>query len=395
MYLARLTLHEFRNYHELDLTLGRGLFLFYGDNAQGKTNLLEAVAMLATGSSFHAAADREVVNWRAPEHVARLRGDVKRRDDEDVQIEIMVYDPTPTQFEEQEQPLPAVELPANTPRKRIKINGIPKRTMELIGQMRVVLFAPADLHLVDGSPDERRRFLDRTLCQVQPRYCQALVQYRKVIVQRAALLKRVRDREDDPRMLDYLDEKLTARASQIVFERQRMIEFLNGQTGALQEQLSGGEERLRIIYRPSFKVDPAWNVIEAEQQYREQLRQARPKEIHQGVCLLGPHRDDLEFAVNGVNMQTYGSRGQQRTAALAAKLAELAYMRANTAEEPLLLLDDVFSELDEQRRAHLLQEVQRHEQVLLTATVPASLPASMLADTTVYRVNAGELRRDA
>ena len=395
MYLAHLTLHEFRNYHELDLALGRGLFLFYGDNAQGKTNLLEAVAMLATGSSFHAASDREVVNWRAPEHIARLRGDVKRRGDEDVQVEIMVYDPTPTQFENLEQPVSTVELPTNTPRKRIKINGIPKRTMELIGQMRVVLFAPADLHLVDGSPDERRRFLDRTLCQVQPRYCQALVQYRKVIVQRAALLKRVRDREDDPRMLDYLDEKLAALASQIVFERQRMIEFLNGQTGALQELLSGGQERLRIVYRPSFKVDPAWNVIEAEQQYRVQLRQARPKEIHQGVCLLGPHRDDLEFSVNGVNMQVYGSRGQQRTAALAAKLAELAYMRANTAEEPLLLLDDVFSELDEQRRAHLLQEVQRHEQVLLTATTPASLPPAMLADTTVYRVNAGELRRDA
>lgn len=391
MYLAHLTLHEFRNYRELDLALGRGLFLFYGDNAQGKTNLLEAVAMLATGSSFHAAADREVVNWRAPEHVARLRGDVKRRDDEDVQVEIMVYDPTPPQFDE--QPVSTIALPANTPRKRIKINGIPKRTMELIGQMRVVLFAPADLHLVDGSPDERRRFLDRTLCQVQPRYCQALVQYRKVIVQRAALLKRVRDREDDPRMLDYLDEKLTALASQIVFERQRMIEFLNGQTGALQEMLSGGGERLRIVYRPSFKLDPAWNVIEAEQQYRTQLRQARSKEIHQGVCLLGPHRDDLDFVVNNVNMQTYGSRGQQRTAALAAKLAELAYMRANTAEEPLLLLDDVFSELDDQRRAHLLQEVQRHEQVLLTATIPASLPPSMLEQTTVYHVIDGTVRR--
>jgi DNA replication and repair protein RecF len=392
VYLAHLTLHEFRNYRELDLALGRGLFLFYGDNAQGKTNLLEAVAMLATGSSFHAATDREVVNWRAPEHVARLRGDVRRRDDEDVQVEIMIYDPTPPQFEE--QPISIIALPANTPRKRIKINGIPKRTMELIGQMRVVLFSPADLHLVDGSPDERRRFLDRTLCQVQPRYCQALVQYRKVIVQRAALLKRVRDREDDPRMLDYLDERLTTLASQIVFERQRMIEFLNGQTGALQEQLSGGGERLRIIYRPSFKLDPAWNVIEAEQQYRVQLRQARSKEIHQGVCLLGPHRDDLDFVVNNVNMQTYGSRGQQRTAALAAKLAELAYMRANTAEEPLLLLDDVFSELDEQRRAHLLQEVQRHEQVLLTATAPATLPPAMLEQTTVYRVVDGMLRQD-
>jgi DNA replication and repair protein RecF len=399
MYLSQLSLHEFRNYTQLDLSLGRGLFLFYGENAQGKTNLLEAITLLATGNSFHAAADREVVNWHAPDHVAHLRADVKRGMD-DLQIEIMIFDPAPPHIPDapaatvDASPQHTVELPATTPRKRIKINGLPKKTMDLIGQMKVVLFAPSDLHLVDGPPDERRRFLDRTLCQVQPRYCQALVQYRKIVIQRAALLKRIRDNQEDPRMLDYLDEKMTSLANLIVFERQRMLSALNEQTGGLQEMLSGGRERLQIVYHPSFKIDAAWNTAETQKHFLEQLHDVRRKEIHQGVCLLGPHRDDLDFLVNGVNMQPYGSRGQQRTAALSAKLAELAYMRSSTGDEPVLLLDDVFSELDAPRRAHLLREVFQHEQVFLTATELSSVPEDMLAQANVYKVVGGEVTAD-
>jgi DNA replication and repair protein RecF len=396
MYLSQLSLHEFRNYTQLDLSLGRGLFLFYGENAQGKTNLLEAVTLIATGNSFHAASDREVVNWRSPEHVARLRADVKRREDE-LQIEIMIFDPTPPHIPDDASahidasPQRSVEMPVTTPRKRIKINGLPKKTMDLIGQMKVVLFAPSDLHLVDGPPDERRRFMDRALCQVQPRYCQALVQYRKIVIQRAALLKRIRDNQEDPRMLDYLDDKMTSLANLIVYERQRMLAALNEQTGALQEMLSGGREHLQIVYRPSFKIDATWNPAETQKQFLEQLHEARRKEFHQGVCLLGPHRDDLEFLVNGVNMQPYGSRGQQRSAALSAKLAELAYMRSSTGDEPVLLLDDVFSELDPPRRAHLLREVFQHEQVFLTATELSSIPPDMLAQAHVYSVVGAEV----
>ncbi|HEV2654301.1 MAG TPA: DNA replication/repair protein RecF, partial [Ktedonobacteraceae bacterium] len=344
MYLSRLSLSEFRNYRQLELTLGRGLFLFYGDNAQGKTNLLEAVALLATASSFHASSDREVVGWYAPDHVAHVTGDLFRQGDE-IQLEVIIFDPTPPALDgaKDRQPL---ELPANTPRKRLKLNTVPKKTMDMIGQMKVVLFAPTDLHLVDGSPEERRRFLDRSLCQIQPRYCQALVRYRKIVTQRSAQLKRVRDQQEDPRMLDYLDEQLTTLANLIIYERQRMVAALNQQASGFQEAISGGHEHLQIVYRPSFQVDPAWSLAEAAEHYRVQLHNARKKEIMQGVCLLGPHRDDLEFQVNGINMLTYGSRGQQRTSALSTKLAELAFMRASTGDEPLLLLDDVFSELD-------------------------------------------------
>ncbi|HLG65954.1 MAG TPA: DNA replication/repair protein RecF [Ktedonosporobacter sp.] len=392
MYLSRLSLSNFRNYRQLDLTLEPGLFFFCGDNAQGKTNLLEAVGMLATANSFHAANDREIVNWHAPDHIARLEGKVQRREGE-VQLEIVIFDPTPPIIPNTPQTGRTFELPSNAPRKRLKVNGVPRKTMDLIGQMKVVLFAPTDLHLVDGPPDERRRFLDRALCQVQSRYCQTLVKYRKTVTQRSALLKRVRDNQDDPRMLDYLDELLTTQASLIIYERQRMIAALNKQADQFQTSISGGREHLQIVYHSSFKVDESWSVLEAPERYRTQLRELRRREIQQGVCLLGPHRDDLEFLVNGINILTYGSRGQQRTAALSAKLAELGYMRASTADEPLLLLDDVFSELDHRRREYLLCQVLKHEQVLLSATDLAGFPAETLKQAHLYQVVDGNISK--
>ncbi|MBA2392259.1 MAG: DNA replication/repair protein RecF [Ktedonobacteraceae bacterium] len=384
---------EFRNYRELELALGQGLFLFYGDNAQGKTNLLEATALLAMASSFHASSDREVVNWYAPDHIARVTGDIKRRNDE-IEIEVAIFDPTPPDLpanvSSSQHPL---ELPAGTPRKRLKLNTVPKRTMDIIGQMKVVLFAPTDLHIVDGSPDERRRFLDRALCQVQPRYCQALVRYRKIVTQRSAQLKRVRDLQEDPRMLDYLDEQLATLANLIIYERQRMVAVLNEHAPDFQEAISGGHEHLQIVYRPSFKFDTGWSLTDTVEHYREQLQAARKKEILQGVCLLGPHRDDLEFQVNTMNMLTYGSRGQQRTSALATKLAELAFMRDSTGDEPVLLLDDVFSELDFTRREYLLRQVLQHEQVLLTATDLSGFPPEILQQAHIYQVLDGHIQK--
>lgn len=389
MYLSHLSLRDFRNFKHLDLSLGHGLSLFYGENAQGKTNLLEAVAMLATSNSFHATSDREVVNWYANDRVARIKAEVER-DAGEVAIEIVIIDTTPA-----DPALGPAALLAPTSsdrqRKRIKVNGVPKKAVDLIGQVTVVLFAPTDLRLVDGAPEDRRRFLDRALCQVKPLYCQVLTRYRKVITQRSALLKRIRENQEDPRMLDYLDEKLTEYANMLIYERQRMVEALNQHVETLQEVISGGRERLRIVYRPSFSVDPNWSLTDALQQYRQQLREARRKEIHQGVCLLGPHRDDLEFVVNDVNMLTFGSRGQQRTAALSAKLAELAFMRTATRHEPILLLDDVFSELDAARREYLLRQVLEHEQTLITATDYNGIPEEILGRAHRFHVVAGEV----
>jgi DNA replication and repair protein RecF len=392
MHLSHLSLKDFRNFNQLDLSLGPGLFLFQGENAQGKTNLLEAVAMLATSNSFHASSDREIINWHASDHVTRITASVERHNEE-VKIEIVIIDQTqPEQGSSATREVQFIS-PNDRQRKRIKINSVPKRAIDLIGLVTVVLFSPNDLSLVDGSPEERRRFLDRGLCQMQPHYCQALQKYRKIVTQRSALLKRIRENQEDPRMLDFLDEKLTELATMITFERRRMVVSLNQHVDELQAIISGGREHLTIVYHPSFQIDPSWNTMETQQNYRTQLLEARRKEIRQGVCLLGPHRDDLEFLVNGVNMLTYGSRGQQRTAALASKLGELAFMRTVTGEEPILLLDDVFSELDSLRREHLLREVLRHEQVLITATDFGSFPEEILAKAQRYTVVNGEALR--
>ena len=393
MYLSHLELADFRNYKELNLTLGPGLFIFHGENAQGKTNLLEAVSMLATATSFHASSDREVVNWSAQDHVARIKGAVRRREDS-IQLEILVADPTPPVIPGADtSPLTShsLTLPAHMSRKKYKVNDVPRRTLELIGQMKVVLFAPSDLHLVDGGPEERRRFLDRALCQIDPGYSQALNKYRKIVTQRAALLKRIRDNLEEPGMLNYLDELISQLANQIIYERQRMVVALNKQANEFQQSISGGREHLQITYRPSLKVDPDWSPLEAPQHYREQLQAARRKEIMQGVCLLGPHRDDLEFQVNGVNVLAYGSRGQQRTAALAAKLAELNFMTASTGDQPVLLLDDVFSELDLQRREYLLNQVVQYEQIMLTSTDLTGFPAELMKRARCFHIANGRL----
>jgi DNA replication and repair protein RecF len=273
MYLSHLKLNDFRNFKQLDLPLGRGLSVFYGENAQGKTNPLESIALLATSNSFHATFDREVINWDAPDRIARIVAEVERCEDEK-KIEIMMMDArhgVPTAF------MKGAEngAPAGTSRKRIKINGAAKKAVDLIGQVTVVLFAPTDLRLVDGSPEDLRRFLDRTLCQVRPSYCAALMRYRKVVTQRSALLKRIRGNQEDPRMLDFLDEKLTEWANLIIYERRRMVDALNQHVDQLQVTISGGRESLRIVYRPSFAVNAAWNPMEALEQYRRQLSAAQ------------------------------------------------------------------------------------------------------------------------
>jgi DNA replication and repair protein RecF len=388
MYLSHLALTDFRNFKHLDLSLGPGLFLFHGENAQGKTNLLEAVTMLTTAHSFHTTSDREVMNWDSTDHLTRLRSTAVR-DDTRLQIEIVIFDPNG-----QAGPPPLAPAVPERQRKRIKVNGVLKRSLDLFGLVMIVLFTPTDLSLVDGPPEERRRFLDRSLCQMYAPYCQALLRYRKVVTQRSALLKRIRENQEDPRLLDYLDEKLSELASMLMYERQRMVVALNEEVGELQASLSGGQERLQIVYRPSFRLDPELNLLEAQESYHKQLREARRREIQQGVCSLGPHRDDLEFLVNGINMLSYGSRGQQRTVALAAKLAELSYMRAVTGEEPILLLDDVFSELDLQRRAYLLHQILHHQQVLMTTTDFSGFPAEILAKAHRYRVVQGTVGKE-
>ncbi|MEO7001394.1 MAG: DNA replication and repair protein RecF [Ktedonobacterales bacterium] len=434
MRVERLRLMDFRNYPELDLPLPSGLVIFAGRNAQGKSNLLEAVSLIATTRSFRTSSEREVVRWGATGHFARLEGDVVRRADT-LQVEVILADsgqnaPQPTTPHPRTEgaghvlpPAPSLPPAPEVPfRKRVRINGTPRRAMDLLGQVTVVVFAPTDLDLVIGSPSQRRHFLDLTLCQTNPPYCRALSQYQKVITQRAALLRAIREGKDDPRALAYWDEQLARLAAPILRARAEFLERAeiaarrvyaaltreeraDGHVGELTgdrelERLALSDALLdvdgaafRLVYRPAY--DGSLDVDDATvaADIRARLGELRRREIAQGANVLGPHRDDFAFLADGVDLATYGSRGQQRTAALALKLAELEYIETETGDQPILLLDDVLSELDAQRRADLLAAVAGLDQVLLTTTDTTTLPPDALATGALYRVRFGHVER--
>ncbi len=425
MRVERLRLSDFRNYAELDLPLPPGLVVFTGRNAQGKSNLLEAVMLVATSRSFRTSSEREAVRWGASAHIARVDATVARHADE-LHVEVIISDTgLPTEgMPELPQPTPGLPQPPAAPfRKRIRINGTPRRALDLIGKVTVVVFSPTDLDLVTGSPAERRRFLDMTLCQVNPAYCRALSQYQKILTQRSALLRRIRDGDESPHALGYWDEQLAQRAAPIMLARaaflsaaepaaarvyaalahdEATVDGDGDEEGSTDDTPSGPDASaapaapaapLRLVYRPSYEGQLTGDEHEVAAAIRARLGELRRREIAQGVNVLGPHRDDLAFLAGGVDLSTYGSRGQQRSVALALKLAELDYIERETGDQPILLLDDVLSELDTQRRADLLAAVRDLDQVLLTTTDAASVPADALAHAHVYRVQAGSVRK--
>ena len=406
MYVERLRLTDFRNYRDLDLPLPKGLVVFLGRNAQGKSNLLEAIMLVATSRSFRTSSEREVVRWGTINHFARIEAQVTRRHDH-LDVEVVVADSGPPAegAPRVSQPAPVASPPGVPFRKRIKINGAPRRAMDLIGKVTVVVFAPTDLDLVIGSPSERRRFLDMTLCQVRPAYCRALSQYQRILTQRSALLRRIRDGEESPHALTYWDEQLAQLAAPIMRERAvflreagaRAAEVFaalahDGETDSDQDENDAEPTGpLRLIYRPAYDGPLDEDEAEIASALRARLKEVRRREIAQAANVMGPHRDDLAFLAGETDLSIYGSRGQQRSVALALKLAELYYIQRETGEQPILLLDDVLSELDMQRRADLIAEVRGLDQVLLTTTDATSIPNQTTGDMHVFRVRGGSV----
>ena len=446
MRVERLRLTDFRNYRELELELPRGLVIFTGRNAQGKSNVLEAVTLAATSRSFRTTNDREVVRWGAPGHFARVEAEFARRGGP-LQVEVVVADSgppregTPTATAPLAPGSSDVVAPPQLPapfRKRIRVNGAPRRAMDLLGQATVVVFAPTDLEIVTGTPAQRRHFLDVTLCQVHPAYCRALSQMQKVLAQRAALLRRIKEGEEDARALGYWDEQLAHFAVPVMRTREAFLrdaearavrvyaELARDETGAdvgatsaaTLEQMTAEEiaalvaaegdvegtadaaagesdegaiAPLRLEYRPSYQGEIAGDLAAAEAGFRARLLELRRRELAQGMNVMGPQRDDLAFLAGGMDLAVYGSRGQQRSAALALKLAELAYVEHETGDQPILLLDDVLSELDEQRRGDLLRAVAGLDQVLLTTTDAATVPNVARAAAALYVVRGGRV----
>lgn len=321
---------------------------------------------MATTKSHRAATDRELVNWgcldsdiaaaRVTSQVETKTGDMK------VEVAIIVTQSNDgPQFQ-----------------KKIKINGVPRRAVDIVGQMAAVLFTSHDIELIYGAPSRRRRFLDIASSQVDSKYLHALQRYNKVLLQRNHLLKLIAARHADEGQLEFWDGEMIRHGAIIIEQRIQLIAELNRLAPPIHSRISSGEE-LQINYLPSVSIES----------FRKRLQEVRKREIAQRMSVVGPHRDDMSFTVNSNDVNTYGSRGQQRTVALALKLAEAGYLRSRLNDEPVILLDDVLSELDATRRHQLLEAVSSYNQVVITTTDIDYFEPGFLENATRFMVNDG------
>jgi DNA replication and repair protein RecF len=380
--LKRLRLRHFRTYEHLDLHLSPGVTLLHGPNAAGKTNLLEAIFVLATTKSFRTRSDRELIAWQGDEETeqrhTRLEGDAEANGGP-VRVEMAI-----------------VEQPARGPgevssRKQFKLNGGTKRAADVVGEIKAVLFSPDDCALVTGTPSLRRRFMNLTLCQIDHRYLRLLQEYDRVLAQRNSLLQRLRGRPDPATLLEFWDDKLVTLGIEIMATRKGMLHVLNDFAREAYADLSGLGEELTIVYKPSLEEAAEAPDVQLADLFRQRLQQIQTKEIFQGMTLCGPHRDDLQFLVNGMDAQSFGSRGQQRSIAIALRLAELRYMTNRTGEQPVLLLDEAMAELDEDRRRLLLRLMETHPQVLATTSNVSAFPQEFRDCATLMHVESGQI----
>jgi DNA replication and repair protein RecF len=401
MQIDHLSLTNFRNYRRLELEFPAAGMLLYGANAQGKTNLLEAVYYLATTRSHHATRDHELLNWDAvqsndPVVVGRLVAQVRRKDGNHL-LEMRL-------IEERQGSQTSFRREALVDRRKVRL-------MDLLGNLRVVLFLPKDVQMVTGAPADRRRYLDITLCQTDPVYCRSLSRYNKVLEQRNAVLRQISEEGRGRDVLPVYSDKLVDLGGYIFARRASFLAALARQAQRIHyEELTGERETLRLQYFPRLysltnnngtdasSLQQSWaewlehaTPQDAASRFREALREAISQDVARGSTTLGPQRDDWTFIVNGRDLGSFGSRGQQRTAVLALKMAEIEWMAADTGEPPVLLLDEVVAELDEQRRSLLLNYIQEGAQAILTATDPGMFTESFLDQAFVLEVVDGQV----
>lgn len=408
MYVSRLILNDVRNIHRLDLAFDAHAILFYGPNAAGKTSILESLYYLATTRSPRVSLDRELIRWDTPGQdgappFARMSAEVRQAKGS-VRLEVIVKlkdGSTPGPDETPPPSAPSNGSPGSSgSQKLVRINQKPARSLDLVGLLRVVLFTPTDVILVQGPPGERRRYLDIMLSQLDHRYMRALSLYHRLVQQRNSMLRAWREQRRPARAvdteLDYWDQELSKSGGYLVVERLRAVADLNTLAGPLYASLTGGSQPLALSYQSSIApdLDHTTNPVDLAQHMRNTFRTLRHDEIKRGQTLIGPHRDDLLLTVDARNLGVYGSRGQQRCVALALKLGEAALMRMRSGEPPVLLLDDVLGELDMQRRAHVLQTVVgSDQQTFLTATDLSDFDVAFLQHAHCLRVEDGVVYR--
>lgn len=335
MYIKEIELKDFRNYESLSVKFNKNVNLFLGPNAQGKTNLLESLYITSMGKSFRTGKDREMI--RFGKEFFRVKITACKEDE--LIIEIAVN---------------------REGKKGIKIDGVKaSKSSQLLENIYMVIFSPEDLRIVKDEPEKRRKFMDRELCQIRPSYYVSLNQYKKTLMQRNAYLK---EQNLDPIILDIWDRKLSEYGSKIILHRDAFVKKINIISSSIHEEITNHKEKIKVIYEPSIK--PCDNLQEV---FYEELKTSRPLDIRKRTTGLGPHKDDLKLLANEIDIRHFGSQGQQRTAALSLKLSEINLIKEETGENPILLLDDVLSELDQERQNYLINSLSE-TQIFITST---------------------------
>lgn len=370
MYIEELSLENYRNYKQIDLSFQNKVNVFVGENAQGKTNVMEAIYVLGLAKSHRTSNDKDLIRW--DEDYAKIEARIQKRNGS--------------------VPL---QLTISKKGKKAKFNHIEqKKLSQYVGNMNVVMFAPEDLHLVKGSPQVRRRFIDMEIGQVSPVYLHDIGQYHKILQQRNQYLKQLQTKKQtDHTFLEVLTEQFMEVAVKIVQKRFEFIKLLESWALPIHSGITRGGETLSILYKPSLDVSEEFDSSKMITIFENQLETVKQREIDRGVSLVGPHRDDIQFGVNGRDVQTFGSQGQQRTTALSVKLAEIELIYSEIGEYPILLLDDVLSELDDYRQSHLLHTIKDKVQTFVTTTTTSGIDHQTIKEADSFLVNSGEIMK--
>lgn len=358
MYIKYLQLINFRNYKELNIELSKNINVFIGDNAQGKTNILEGIYYSSIGKSPRTNRDKELINWNGNEAYIKIYVHKMRLDKK---IEIKIF---------------------KEGKKGINVNSIKiNKISELIGTLNVVMFSPEDLRIVKESPSFRRKFLDIELCKLSKKYYHNLVQYNKVLNERNVILKKWNEQNSD--MLQVYDDQLCKYGGIVTRLRDQYVKKLNENAKRIHSDITSGNEDIEFKY-----ITPVKNISKAEDEILELLINSRKKDFEKRVTSLGPHRDDFDIKINGIDARIFGSQGQQRTSVLTIKFASLEIIKEITGEYPVLLLDDVLSELDANRQKYILSSI-NNIQTFITCTGIGDIKSYLKDEAQLFLVKSG------
>ncbi|OIO87622.1 MAG: hypothetical protein COW33_00655 [Anaerolineae bacterium CG17_big_fil_post_rev_8_21_14_2_50_57_27] len=397
MFLTHLSLTNFRNFARLDIDIPRRVVLLVGSNSQGKTSILEAIYFLAAFTSMQTHLDRQLVNFIAARQelaVARLVAEYTRGPTAHKLEVRLILEPS--------------GVNGQRLRKEILLDGVKRPLSEVIGHFNAVIFIPQMMQIIEGGPEERRRHLNLALAQTIPAYARTLNEYGQALTQRNALLKLLNERGGDASQLDPWDANLASSGAQIILARIQAVQEIEKLAARVHFELTHRQEVLRLNYLPAYDPLPRphgqiamllnepvdrgkLTLEEIQQDFLRRLQEVRSEEIARGMTTLGPHRDELRFLSNGIDLGDYGSRGQVRTTLLALKLAEVEWMKKRTGQWPVLLLDEVLAELDIQRRVDLLAYIEKSEQALLTTTDMNLFAPGFIERVKVWRVEDGKV----